>query len=76
MTLFEAVFGSGSMDERHVAVDPRSGQHLRPATKIEIEAYKRANSNKRRGAERPVNVGSVLINTFYGPGHWHGGAGF
>lgn len=57
-----------------VAVDPRTGLHLRPATELESAAYF---GRPLLAAWRdPVRVGEVLVDEDTGPGIWFGGAGF
>ena len=60
------------------------GCQLRDATQAEVDAY--AAANKLRAERHPVRratcfnervtVGNVAIDTYTGPGIWHGGAGF
>ncbi len=57
-----------------VAVCPRTGGHLRPATEAEIVAYWVC--NRPAPFDRAVLIGEVLIDTDTGPGTWFGGAGF
>jgi hypothetical protein len=49
-----------------VAVDPKTGLHLRPATPAEIEGYQTLNT--RLHFDRPVLVGDVLVDIYTGPG--------
>jgi len=57
-----------------VAIDPKTGIHLRDATELEIAAY---NAQERKAPfDRAVRVGDVLVDTYTGPSAWFGGAGF
>lgn len=49
-----------------VAIDPKTGLHLRRATEAEAAQY----------LGKPIRVGEVLIDSYTGPGIWFGGAGF
>lgn len=55
---------------KYVAIDPKTGLHLREATKDEIKSF------CELGAESCTRIGDVLVDTYYGPGIWFGGAGF
>jgi hypothetical protein len=55
---------------RHVAVDPKTGCHLRLATSAEVEAYELANAGKGP-FDGPVAVGDVLVEIYRGPGGSH-----
>jgi hypothetical protein len=60
----------------YMAKDPKDGRHLRKATPAEVAAYKAAQGSRRPAFDEPVRVGDVIIDTYNGPGIWHGGAGF
>lgn len=60
------------MKTTYRAFDPRTGTSIRPATPEEIAAY----NNNPAPFDTPTMVGSVLIDTYTGPGIWFGGAGF
>lgn len=62
------------MNSEHVAIDPRTGLHLRAATDGERAAYEAQPGHV--AFRRPVRVGDVLIHEYTGPGIWFGGAGF
>lgn len=65
-----------------VAVDPKTGSHLRQATDAERAAYLvqpgpgKLGSSRRTAFRKAIRVGDVLIDQHFGPGVWFGGAGF
>lgn len=68
-----------------IAVCPRTGIHIRPATDLEIAAYLDQphghplavnDPNIARAFRRPQRVGDVLVDEDTGPGTWYDGAGF
>ena len=59
----------------YVAIDPKTGLQIRKATETEIAVYVDANKS-RKHFEKPVMVGTVLIDCYTGHGLWFGGAGF
>lgn len=64
---------------RYVAIDPRTGLHLREATAAERRAYEAqriAHPSGHPSFRRPIRRGDVLIDEDAGPGVWYGGAGF
>lgn len=61
---------------RYVAIDPKTGLHLREATKDEIKRLRKANNFCDRGEESCTQIGDVMIDTYYGQGRCFGGAGF
>jgi hypothetical protein len=70
----EAAAPDGQHEARFVAVDPKTGLHLREATKAERAKY--LQQPGPRAFRKPVRVGKVLVDEDTGPGAWHGGAGF
>lgn len=60
---------------KFVAIDPRTGLHLRAATSEETAAYL-AQPVRHACFRKAVNVGDVLVDEDMGPGIWFGGAGF
>ncbi len=60
--------------DRHVAIDPVTGLHLRDATDAERQAYEAQPGHV--AFRKPVRVGDVLVDFYTGPGIWFGGAGF
>jgi hypothetical protein len=65
-----------------VAIDPRTGCHLREATPEEIAAWENqpvrpvSHPAFRFTFHKAIKVGDVLVDRDTGPGAWHGGAGF
>lgn len=59
---------------KYVVKCPKTGRHLREATLEERSAYDAQET--KAPFDRPVRVGEVLVDTYTGPGLWHGGAGF
>lgn len=64
-----------------VALCPRTGVHLRPATPEEVAAYHAAQKHPRYRVgsvafSDNVPMGEVTIASDTGPGLWFGGAGF
>lgn len=59
----------------YVAIDPRTGLHLRAATDAERDAYL-AQPCRCAAFRRPIKVGDVLVDEDTGPGISHAGAGF
>lgn len=64
------------MNFKYVAIDPKTGLHLRDATKEEIKRMRKAHGMYEPGEEPCTLIGDVLIDTYFGPGIWFGGAGF
>jgi hypothetical protein len=64
------------MQTTMMAVDPRTGCHVRPATPEESAEWERGNAGLLRPFWKTVPVGDVLIEEYAGPGLWFGGAGF
>ncbi|RTL30570.1 MAG: hypothetical protein EKK55_01830 [Rhodocyclaceae bacterium] len=58
-----------------MAVDPRTGAHLRVATPAEVAAWL-AQPARHPAFRDTVRVGDVLVYEYTGPGIWFGGAGF
>ena len=66
-------------NKTYVAIDAKTGLHLRAATADEVAAYLAAPIAHPSGLESfrtPARVGAVLIDEDTGPGIWFGGAGF
>ena len=64
---------------RMVRIDPKTGQHLGPASADERLAYNNQTIQHPSGHwafRKAVRVGDVLIDEDTGPGDWFGGAGF
>lgn len=59
---------------KYVAINPANGLHIREATQEEINTFRAVNPDPVW--EKITRVGEVLINTYYGPGVWFGGARF
>lgn len=55
-----------------VAKCPSTGVIIRGATADEAWVYRAFNA-RRRGTASPVRVGAVIVDTYSGPGVWHGG---
>lgn len=52
-----------------VAIDPENGRHLRDATADECAAYY-AQPCTHPVFRKPVRVGAVLVDEYFGPGVW------
>ena len=57
------------MNAKYVAVDPKTGQHLRDATQDEIFSY--IETNPPYPFDKAVLVDDVLIDLYTGPGRSH-----
>lgn len=59
----------------YVAIDPKTGRHVRKATAKEIATYKSSNvrsgTRVNRSFDHPVRVGNFLIDLYAGPGQSH-----
>ena len=62
--------------ETIVAVDPKTGAHLRPANEAEVDAIEAACAGPCWTHPNYVRVGDVFVTRYNGPGVWFGGAGF
>lgn len=64
----------------YVIIDPRTGRHLRPATKSQAAAYKAADASAPVTSKgKPRDIAGVLIGEYTGPGfqdqfNYHGGS--
>ena len=66
---------NNAVTTKYVAIDPANMTRiLRPATELEIKAFRAANPD--RVWEQVTRVGDVFIDSNCGPGAWFGGAGF
>lgn len=62
-------------EKTFVVIDPSNGLHVRMATQAEILDFLKA--NPQQAFERPTKVDSgAVVDSYFGPGMWHGGAGF
>jgi len=62
-------------ESKMVAIDPRTGLHLREANREEIAVYL-GQPVMHASFRKAVRVGAVLVDQYNGPGIWFGGAGF
>ena len=69
-----ARFNASEAARKVVAVDPKTGLHVRTATASERAAY--FGRPIAHAFHKPVRVGEYLIDEDTGPGLWFGGAGF
>lgn len=58
-----------------IAIDPKTGLHLRAATDMERDAYL-AQPARGPAFRKAFRVGDILVDEYSGPGQWFGGAGF
>lgn len=59
----------------YVAIDPKTGLHLRVATESERAAYL-GQVCRAPSFRKPIRIGAVIVDEDTGPGVWFGGAGF
>jgi len=61
---------------RFVAIDPKTGLHLRASTETEIASWENQTDPRGRSFFTKIRVGAFLIDEDTGPGIWFGNAGF